>query len=181
MGYQGDQRKQKHWCFFNDVFSIVFGNCHVWGVCSFRGRLLNPLEKWRTGSSSGNHGHLFLESNGRFLSFRCSMHFLSFWDAVRYERILEGSYRRSCWMSYSQDIIWLIFVGPLIKSKYFMFQRKSNLARYCCEMLRFPIQFGSLHPLSPLNQGSKVWHWFESVTWAILKGRIHWGGWSITL
>lgn len=68
--------------------SIVFGNCHVLGVCSFRGWLLNPLEKWRTGSSSGNHGHLFLESNGRFLSFNlprmvvAACTFWVFWDAV---------------------------------------------------------------------------------------------------
>ena len=128
--------------------SIVFGNCHVLGVCSFRGWLLNPLEKWRTGSSSGNHGHLFLESNGRFLSFnlpRMVVAACTFWVFLRCPLRKDfGRYRRSCWMSYSHNFLDYLIDGcrSFDQIKWLYVLKKATLLDIVARCWGFPFNLG---------------------------------------
>ena len=118
-------------------------------VCRVRGWLVNPCSKWRTGSSSGNHGHLFLEGNGCLLRL-IFQGWLQGWlllhaqpDFLDVVQKNVGKHPRSYWVAmFFQDlIIWLIDVCDLnmIKSNFTMFCLK-KFQQPCYKSLRKDVE-----------------------------------------
>ncbi len=154
-------------------------------VCRVRGWLVNPCSKWRTGSSSGNHGHLFLEGNGCLLRL-IFQGWLQGWlllhaqqDSLDVVQKNVGKHPRSYWVAmFFQDlIIWLIDVCDLnydqIKFYYVLFEEVPATLLQVLAKRCWGFPFWNLGPLAPptgspvrLVQGPEVWHWLESVTWS---------------